>query len=114
MEAAAQLDSLDRQMNAMVLHAVEGLKKAMAGNGKPEDITLLRYRNDQDLAAFRVDMAGLPASAHGALIGRVRAAFADFHVPTRIVYMAPAQYRAWLGDREDTEETRAHWAQLQP
>ena len=40
----------------------------------PENVRLYRYRNDAELWEARPDMAGLPVTAHAALLARVRLA----------------------------------------
>ena len=43
----------------------------------PEVVRLYRYRDDAALWAARPDMAGLPVTAHAALLARVRLALLD-------------------------------------
>lgn len=89
----------------------------------PQDLVLLRYNTAQDLARYRPDMAGLPASLHGAIVQRVRLALpfvagagtVAAGLVCRVVWMRPEAYEAWRSANRlpDTEATRAAWAAQQ-
>lgn len=113
-DVAALVLNIDRTLDQAVAQALEVVRQQIAAHGGelPQEMVLLRYRTDADLAEFRADMAGMPASTHAALLYRTRAALADLHVASRIVYMEPDDYRAWLGREPDTEDRRAAWAAL--
>ena len=49
-------------------------EQATAQGRPPETVRLYRYRDDVALWAARPDMAGLPITAHAALLARVRLA----------------------------------------
>lgn len=66
-----------------------------------------------DLWHFRPDFKPLPTTTHGALLAKCRAALADLHIQTRIVYMEPAAYHQCLDKRADSETTRSEWAAFQ-
>lgn len=105
---------IDAQLNTLVAHVVALVKDTIAVQGAaPGSITLLRYRENADLWHFRPDFKPLPVTTHGALLARCRAALADLHVATRIVYMEPQAYSQWLAGRPDTESSRSEWAALQ-
>lgn len=74
------------------------------------DVVLIRYKTDDDLHRYRPDMQDLPATAHAAIIYRTRATLANADIPSRIIYMEPDAYSAWLGKRKDNEATRSAWA----
>lgn len=80
------------------------------------EISLVRYREDQDLWAHRGDMAGLPANCHAMLIARAVARMEALGLTCRIVWLEPKAYRVWLAEQgqTDSEELRAAWAAEQP
>lgn len=102
-----QLDYLVDQVRAVVRGQIAG------HGGSPADIVLLRYRENADLWHFLPDFKPLPTTTHGALLARCRAALADLHVKTRIVYMEPQAYAQWMDGRKDSEALRSEWAALQ-
>lgn len=113
-EVAALVQSLDDRLQAMACHAVEVVRSLIAQHGAaPESITLLRYRENADLWHYMPDFKPLPVTTHGALLARCRAALADLHVGTRIVYMDPQAYALWLDGRADGQALRSEWAGLQ-
>jgi len=102
---------LDDLLAQQAQHAVAVVREqAQAMGSMPESITLLRYRETDDLWHYRPDFRPLPVTTHAALLARCRAALADLHVQTRIVYMEPQQYQQWLAGRADSEAMRAAWA----
>jgi transcriptional regulator with XRE-family HTH domain len=105
---------LDARLDDLVAELVAFVKDAISlRGGAPEDIALLRYRENADLWHFRPDFRPLPTTTHAALLARSRAALADLHVKTRIVYMDPQAYARWLDGRADSELARSVWAGLQ-
>lgn len=106
---------LDAHLNLCAHQAVAAVADfARAHPGQQlADIVLLRYRGDADLHRYRADMQGLPATTHAAIVYRTRAALEGEGIASRIVYMVPEAYQAWLGKRADTEAVRAAWAGLQ-
>lgn len=109
-DVAELLQRLDALLERAVLGAVDGLQAAQEGRGAPQEVLLLRYRSAEDLARYRPDMAELPPAVHGALVDRVRLAFARLGVGSRIVWMDAAAYEAWRGKRRDSEALRSQWA----
>jgi transcriptional regulator with XRE-family HTH domain len=102
---------IDTRLDAARDELMAAVRAAIAQQGAaPEDIVLLRYRENADLWHFRPDFKPLPATCHGALLARCRAALADLHVTTRLVYMDPQAYAQWLAGREDSETMRSAWA----
>jgi len=80
--------------------------------GAPADLVLLRYHSAEDLDRYRADMAGLPASVHAAIVGRVRLLAQALGVPARVVWFDAEAYEAWraVAKLPDTETTRTQWA----
>ena len=76
----------------------------------PVNIVLLRYRENHDLWAAMPEWKPLPVTCHAAGIARSRAALADLHVKTRIVYFELDLYHRWLNERESSSQLRAVWA----
>lgn len=110
-DVAELLQRLDALLERAMLGAVDGLQAAQAGRGAPqEEVVLLRYRSAEDLARYRPGMAELPPAVHGALIDRVRLAFARLGVASRIVWMDAPAYEEWRGKRRDSEALRSQWA----
>lgn len=106
--------SIDARLNALVDQIVLLVKDMISSQGSaPESITLLRYRENADLWHFRPDFRPLPTTTHGSLLARCRAALADLHVATRIVYMDSQAYGQWLNGRVDSESARSEWAAQQ-
>ena len=115
-DVAELLQRLDALLERAVLGAVDGLQAVKKGRGAPQEVVLLRYRSAVDLARCRADMAALPPAVHGALVDRVRVAFARLGVASRIVWMDAEAYEAWRGKRRDSDALRSQWAaeQLPP
>lgn len=114
-DVSDMISKLDLQLTIAANQAVHVIAEHARAHPDQQltDIVLVRYKNDADLHRFRPDMQGLPTTCHAAIIYRTRAALQDADIPTRIVYMQPEAYTAWLGKRKDTEPTRAEWAALQ-
>lgn len=109
-DVAAMVLGIDAQLDALAAQTLAFVRDVVKTQGLPEDITLLRYRENADLWHFRPDFKPLPTTTHGALLARCRAALADLHVKTRIVYMEPQAYGQWLEGRVDSEVLRSEWA----
>ena len=106
-DVADALRRLDAQIEHHVAGAVEGIAERPQ---RPDDVVLVRYRTAEAMAHYLPDMASLPPSVHGALIDRVRVALGRLGIASRIVWMDPPAYTAWLGRRRDSEAMRAAWA----
>jgi DNA-binding transcriptional regulator YiaG len=106
-DVAETLLSIDRQLDTTADAVLQLVKSAPE---KPAEIVLLRYREDGDLWSALPEWQPLPATCHAAGIARSRAALADLHVKTRIVYFEPDQYYQWLAGRESSSAMRAAWA----
>ena len=85
-DALLKIDAFLEQTAHTVLQFVKSAPEL------PADIVLLRYREDGDLWAAMPEWKPLPVTCHAAGIARTRAALADLHVKTRIVYFEPDQY----------------------
>lgn len=110
-DVAQMLIGLDEQFWQLIADYLEQVKEIADENGSlPEEIVLLRYRTDADLWKFHPDFQPIPASAHAALLSRMRRKLWEIGVPSIIEYMEPAEYLAWLDGREDSEELRSEWA----
>lgn len=96
---------LDAQMASAAVESAELLARAT-----DTDVVMIRYRTDADLHRYRVDLRGMSASMHAAMIARVRAALLTKGVDTRIVFMEPSAYDAWRDLRPDNECVQAAWA----
>lgn len=113
-DVSSMVLGVDRQLDALVDQVMGVVREHIAAQGgEPEDIVLLRYRENADLWHFLPDFKPLPTTTHGALLARCRAALADLHVKTRIVYMEPQAYGQWLDGRKDSEILRSEWAAVQ-
>ena len=114
-DVADLITRLDAQLTMashQAVHVIAEFARAHPG-AQLAEIVLIRYRTDADLQRFRIDMQGLPATTHAAIIYRTRAALAGEGIASRIVYMQPDDYTTWRGKRKDTEPLRAEWAVLQ-
>lgn len=110
-DAEAALLRLDATYERAVSAALERLQLAREKMGcYPEDVHLVRYAADEDLARAHPDLAHIGAAGHAALIGRVREAIQRLGVNVRIVYFDTAAYHAWRGARPDNANLRAEWA----
>lgn len=112
-DVAAMVLGVDNQLSTLAAQTLTLVREVIDQHGRPEDITLLRYRENADLWHFRPDFKPLPTTTHGALLARCRAALDDLHVKTRIVYMEPQVYGQWLEGRKDSEMLRSEWAASQ-
>lgn len=69
---------IDAQFSEATRQALAVLDEQTEKQGRPpEAVRLYRYRNDAELWEARPDMAGLPVTAHAALLARVRLALLD-------------------------------------
>jgi len=109
-DVAAMLTQIDDQFETVATQALVQVEASIAGNGEPEEVVLIRYRNDQDLWRFHPEMKPLPATAHAAQLSRVRRALWGKSIHSMIEYMEPEAYFQWLGKRKDTEAMRSLWA----
>lgn len=109
---AHQLLEVDADFDSAAAGAVRKALDEVARRGEaPADITIVRYRSDEDLARYRPDMRQLGTQAHGALVDRLVRALRAADLPQpRLVWMDPASYEAWRGTRPDHENLRAKWA----
>lgn len=110
-DVADWLRRLDARLADAALHAAEVMGGAPAG----AEVVLLRYRNGDDLARYRPDMAALGPGVHAALVDRARQAALRLGLSPRITYMDAASYEAWrtAAGKLDGEAVRAEWAGLQ-
>lgn len=109
-DVADMLELIDKGLESSVEQAVAHIDELTKKHGQPEQITLVRYRNDSDLWRFRPDMKPLPATTHAAMLSRLRRVFWCKGIPSVIEFMEPDEYLAWLAGRPDTEAERAAWA----
>lgn len=110
-DVAQMMIGLDEQFWQLVADYLTQVKEiADESSSLPEEIVLLRYRTDADLWRFHPDFRPIPASAHAALLSRMRRKLWEIGVPSIIEYMEPAEYKEWLGKRKDNEELRSEWA----
>lgn len=114
-DVADMLDRIDLNINRTVQSTVDFIRGIISERGAPECIDLVRYRTDGDLHHYRPDMIPFPASCHAALLARLRRELFKMGVVSRIVYMNPDDYDAWLvlSGMPDSEGARAEWAALQ-
>ena len=114
----ADVAALVQRLDATIQQAADNGARVVAqasdshGGTAPADVVLMRYRSADDLAIYRPDMAGHPASVHGAIVQRLAATLRATGQPVRIVWMDLDDYEAWRAaqDLPDTEATRATWA----
>jgi transcriptional regulator with XRE-family HTH domain len=82
-DVAETLLAIDRRLDATAEAVLQLVKSAPE---KPAEIALLRYREDGDLWAAMPEWKPLPVTCHAAGIARSRAALADLHIKTCIMY----------------------------
>ncbi|TAL87484.1 MAG: DUF1870 family protein [Candidimonas sp.] len=110
-DVAQMLTALDEQLWGVVAETLKQVQTLAEQSGAlPEQIALIRYRNDADLWAFRPDFKPMPVGTHAALLSRVRRKLWEIGVPSVIEYMEPEIYKKWLAERQDNESLRAQWA----
>lgn len=110
-DVAEMLNGLDDQFWQLVAQYLEQVKSVADQQGVlPEEVVLIRYKTDADLWQFHPDFRPLPASAHAALLSRLRRKLWEAGVHSVIEYMEPAEYKKWLNGREDSEALRSEWA----
>lgn len=110
-DVANMLSDLDEKLWSAVAEVLKQVQSLADQSGAmPEQIALIRYRNDADLWTFRPDFRPMPVGTHAALLSRVRRKLWEIGVPSVIEYMEPETYKIWLSGRQDNEELRAQWA----
>ena len=128
-DVAKLVRELEGTLDAAAAHAIETVHRMQLENGAPaQDVVLLRYKTDEDLATHYTDQrktspAGvMPASLHGAIVGRVRLALRNHQkfagAGVRVVWFDADDYRKWLPEQHplhqaDSSENRAAWAAQQ-
>jgi DNA-binding XRE family transcriptional regulator len=112
-DVAALVQRLDDTLHTAAQHAIATYTGAAA---PPAGVVLLRYANAEDLHRYRPDLVNLPASVHGAIVGRVRAGLRHLPgfegQPVRVVWLEPQAYDAWrqAAQLPDSEAARTAWA----
>ncbi len=84
--AADEILRLDASLERAVLEALDLYADKRAEHGEPAEVALVRYRDADAYTGSRPNREGLPFGAHGALIGRLRAAFSRIGVPVTIAW----------------------------
>lgn len=103
---------LENILNSLVdRHEEEILKILVQQPVQPKNVTLLRYRTDDDLYRFQPDFKNslLPTTYHAALLARLSRRLAQKGINASIVYMDVEAYEAWLDGRPDSTTMRAEW-----
>lgn len=112
-DVAELVQRLDATIQQAADQGARAIAQAIARQGMaPDDVVLIRYRDADHLARYRPDMAGQPASVHGAIVQRLAATLRATGQPVRIVWMDLDAYEAWRTAHAlaDLETTRASWA----
>ena len=112
-DVAEMLRGIDAQLWGIIDQMVRQVGAMIKEAGTPQQVDLVRYRNDADLWRYQPDFRPLPATCHGMLLSRAQRALEPLKVPIRIVYMQPEAYGRWLDGRADSSELRAQWASEQ-
>lgn len=106
---------LDAAISHATAQAIDAVRNAQP---QPDDLVLMRYRANADMKPAGTSHTAkgdhLPASAHGAIVGRVRQALQQQAnpVPVRVVWFEPAAFTDWrtVHKLPDTQATRSQWA----
>ncbi|MBF0140058.1 MAG: DUF1870 family protein [Magnetococcales bacterium] len=109
-DVSALLERIDRMLDDAVAQAVAQITDSIAKPVAIPEITLVRYRTDDDLWRFRPEMRPIPVTTHAAMLMRLRRALFHVGIQSVIQYMDPEDYLDWLGDRPDSETERSEWA----
>jgi transcriptional regulator with XRE-family HTH domain len=112
-DVAETVLKIDEMLDAIVENSLATVRDLIKNAGEPEEVVLLRYRENADLWRFLPEFKPLPATTHAAMLARLRGELADMYVPSRIVYMRVDEYLTWLGSRDDNMSERSAWAALQ-
>jgi len=112
-DVAALVQRLDATIQQAADQGAHAMAQAITRQGTaPDDVVLIRYRDADDLARYRPDMAGQPAGVHGAIVQRVAQEMRLRGQLVRVVWMLPDAYEAWRTAHglAELESTRATWA----
>jgi len=112
-DVAALVQRLDATIQQAADQGAHAMAQAITRQGTaPDDVVLIRYRDADDLARYRPDMAGQPAGVHGAIVQRVAQAMRQRGQLVRVAWMMPDAFEAWRTQHQqpDTDATRATWA----
>ncbi len=120
---AAGRERIPQEVPAILKIASQHIEKSVADtlglividaaqHGKPESVSLIRYRTTADWWQFQPTMQPYQVSAHAVILERIQQGLVSMGIRVRIVYMEPSAYRAWLQDRDykDAELRRYQWA----
>lgn len=112
-DVAELVQRLDDTLQTAAQHAIAAYS---SGAAPPAGVVLIRYASAEDMHRYRPELSKLPASVHGAIIGRVRAALRHLpglaDQPARVVWLDAPAYDTWRAAAQlpDSEATRQAWA----
>jgi hypothetical protein len=115
-DVAQMLVGIDARFDIIVGETVEQVtetrhRKDLHDPGKEMSVVLIRYLSDGDLWHYQTDFRPLPATAHAALLERLRRKLLGEDIAVTIMYMIPAEYEKWRKEKgmADSQSTRSLW-----
>jgi transcriptional regulator with XRE-family HTH domain len=114
-DVAAMIQRLESAAETMEAQSVAQIRATIAEYGTPvEPVLLVRYQDDDDLARYQPEMAGLPVTFHAAVLARVRRAMASDGVEVIMRTLDAPAYEAWRRgtQQEDSAALRAQYVSM--
>ena len=111
-DVAELITTLDAWRESAVSAMVQS---CTAATPAPDEVVLLRYRDDEQLWAHHPGFEGLPVTFHASALLASQKALQTSGCRVKIVYMDSGAYVEWLAEQgfEDSETARTQWAALQ-
>lgn len=115
-DVADELHRLDAAVERLVQQTLEQVDALAEREGAPQQVVLLRYASDADLARHQPGLAAAfgegAAGLHAVALDRIRVALARRGCQVRLVWFDPAAYASWRRreHRPDHAASRAAWA----
>ena len=103
------VEGLDSAVELAVENQLEAIDQMIEDKQPPTAITLVRYRNDNDLWQYRDDLKGLPVEYHSYMLHRIQKALKERGVMTFFEYHENKEYEIWLRGRENSDALRSEW-----
>jgi transcriptional regulator with XRE-family HTH domain len=107
---ASAAHMLERLELAVEIQVDDAVTELLENPDTPEEITLIRYRNDTEFWQSIPGSKPFTATMHAAMLARARRDLKSLGKNVEIKFMDLVAYLAWLGERPDTEAERSAWA----
>ena len=112
-DVAEMVNGIYRMCRNAADEAIKQVSMFSEANSIPEQINLLRYKDEKDLWQCQPGFNGLPVSTHAAMLVMITYELRLMGITCAIVYFDAEKYKLWVGNRHDNAVARSEWAALQ-